>query len=171
MPAPTHRDPPEPRRQVVSFTFFKVQPEWRRLPAADKAEHRREFASVFGKWRQSEQMTALTYSLSGLRADVDMMLWRICYSLECLQQMQAELMRTRLGAYLETPYSYLAMTRRSQYKIGHGLDNQNTIKCGGYRYRCCPSSRPAPGTNWRLRSASGLSTSTLTPSPTFPACA
>ena len=46
---------------------------------------------------QSEQMTALTYSLSGLRADADMMLWRICYSLECLQQMQAELMRTAPG--------------------------------------------------------------------------
>jgi chlorite dismutase len=134
MPDLTHRDPPEPRRQVVSFTFYKVQPEWRRLAEAEKAEHRREFASVIGKWRQSEQMTALTYSLAGLRADVDMMLWRICYSLECLQQMQAELTRTRLGAYLETPHSYLAMTRRSQYKIGQGGDDGNTIKCGGYRY-------------------------------------
>ncbi len=134
MPERTHRDPPETRRQVVSFTLYKVQPEWRRLPAAEKAEHRREFASVIGKWRQSDQMTALTYSLSGLRADSDMMLWRICYSLECLQQMQAELMRTPLGAYLETPHSYLAMTRRSQYKIGQGRDDENTIKCGNFRY-------------------------------------
>ncbi len=134
MPESMHRDPPDPRRQVISFTFYKVQPEWRRLPAADKAEHRREFASILGKWRQSEQMTVLTYSLSGLRAEVDMMLWRICYSLDCLQQMQAELMRTRLGAYLETPHSYLAMTRHSQYKIGRGGHDGNAIKCGGYRY-------------------------------------
>ena len=122
------------RRQMVSFTFYKVQSEWRRLPAGEKAEHRREFAAVVGKWRESEQMKALTYSLSGLRANADMMLWRICYSLECLQQMQAELMRTHLGGYLVTPHAYLAMTRRSQYRIGHGREDENTIACGNYRY-------------------------------------
>jgi chlorite dismutase len=134
MPERTQREAPEPRRQVVSFTLYKVQPEWRRLAAEEKAEHRREFSAVVGQWRESEQMKALTYSLLGLRADADMMLWRICYSLECLQQMQAELMRTRLGGYLETPHSYLAMTRRSQYQIGHGHGDGSTIKCGNYRY-------------------------------------
>src|SRR5438874_3861501 len=57
MPERTQRESPEPRRQVVSFTFYKIQPEWRRLPAPEKSEHRREFASVVGRWRQSEQMT------------------------------------------------------------------------------------------------------------------
>jgi chlorite dismutase len=124
----------EPRRQVVSFSFYKLQSEWRRLAAEEKAAHRREFAGIIGKWRNSEQMTVLTYSLAGLRADADMMLWRICYSLECLQQMQAELMSTRLSSFLESPHSYLAMTRRSQYKIGLGLDTENTIRCGNFRY-------------------------------------
>jgi chlorite dismutase len=124
----------EPRRQVVSFSFYKVQPEWRRLAEEEKAEHRGEFGSIIGKWRNSEQMTVLTYSLAGLRADADIMLWRICYSLECLQQMQAELTHTRLGSFLETPHSYLAMTRRSQYKIGHGHADENTIRCGHFRY-------------------------------------
>ena len=134
MPERTQRDSPEPRRQVVSLIFYKVQPEWRRLPASEKAEHRREFASLIARWRESEQMTVLTYSMCGLRAGADLMLWRICYSLECLQQMQAELMGTPLGGYLETPHSYLAMTRRSQYKIGHGVADENAIRCGHYRY-------------------------------------
>ncbi len=124
----------ETRRQVVNFSLYRVQPEWRRLPAAEKAEHRREFAGVIGKWRESDQMKVLTYSLTGLRADADMMLWRICYSLECLQQMQSELMHTCLGAYLETPHSYLSMTRRSQYKIGHAHDTEHMIRCGTHRY-------------------------------------
>ncbi len=124
----------ETRRQVVSFTLFRLQPEWRRLAEVEKAEHRREFARVIANWRESEQMTVLTYSLAGLRADADMMLWRICYSLECLQQMQSELLRTGLGAYLETPHSYLSMTRRSQYKIGHGHDAEHMIRCGTHRY-------------------------------------
>jgi chlorite dismutase len=134
MPDRVQGDALESRRQVVSFTFYKIQPQWRRLAAEEKMSHRREFAIAVGRWRDSEQMKVLTYSLAGLRADADMMLWRICYSLECLQQMQAEVMHTRLGSYLETPHSYLAMTRRSQYQIGHGRDDQNTIKCGNFRY-------------------------------------
>jgi chlorite dismutase len=134
MPDRAQPEAQEMRRQVVNFTICRVQPEWRRLAALEKAEHRREFAAVVGKWRESEQMKVLTYSLTGLRAGADMMLWRICYSLECLQQMQAELAHTRLGAYLETPHSFLAMTRRSQYKIGHGRDNESTISCGKHRY-------------------------------------
>jgi chlorite dismutase len=122
----------EPRRQVVSFSFYKVQPEWRRLAQQEKAEHRGEFGSIIGKWRNSEQMTVLTYSLAGLRAGADIMLWRICYSLECLQQMQAELTHTRLGSFLETPHSFLAMTRRSQYKIGHGNANEYVDAIGDF---------------------------------------
>jgi chlorite dismutase len=131
MPERTARE--EPRRQVVSFTFYKLQPEWRRLPAGEKAEQRREFGAVIARWRESEQLKALTYSLVGLRADSDMMLWRICYSLECLQQMEAELMRTRLASYLTTPRTFLAMTRRSQYQIGHGHD-EHMLRCGISRY-------------------------------------
>jgi chlorite dismutase len=134
MPNPTQQEAPETRRQVVSFIFYKVQPQWRRMPPEEKAEHRREFVAALGKWRESEQMKVLTFSLAGLRADAEMMLWRICYSLECLQQMEAELMQTGLGSYLETPHSYLAMTRRSQYKIGHGHGEGNVMQCGNYRY-------------------------------------
>lgn len=127
----------EPRRQVVSFTFYKVLPEWRRLTAEKKAEHRLEFAAVIAKWRSSEEMKVLSYSLVGTRADTDMMLWRICYSLECLQKMQAELLSTPLGGYLTTPYSYLAMTKRSQYKIGQGHEShvQGAFsRCGDHKY-------------------------------------
>ncbi len=133
MPERTTRET-ETRRQVVSFSLYKVQPQWRRLDSAEKTEHRRAFAAVLGKWREGEQMKVLTYSLCGLRADADIMLWRICYSLECLQQMETELLRTPLGSYLETSHSYLAMTRRSQYQIGHGHGGDGTMQCGNFRY-------------------------------------
>ena len=32
-PAPAKQDEKKIQRQMVSFTFFKVMPEWRRLPA------------------------------------------------------------------------------------------------------------------------------------------
>ena len=127
-----HRSP-EPRRQVVNFALFKVAPEWRRLAAWERADHRREFADLIKKWRQGEEMIIITYSLSGLRAEADLMLWRVCYSLECLQEFQAELMATRLGGYLDLTRSYLAMTRQSQYRIG-GFDTGQALQCGSAKY-------------------------------------
>ncbi len=129
---------PTPRRQVVTFTFFKLQPEWRRLPVAEREEHRREFAEIVHRWNIADQMKVLSYSTVGIRPECDFMLWRICYSLECVQEMQQELNSTRLAGYLTTPYSYLAMTKRSQYLIGHvhegQHDSRGVIKPGGFKY-------------------------------------
>jgi chlorite dismutase len=106
------------RRQYVNFSFYRVMPEWRRLPLEEREEHRHEFAEVIRKWEQPDVMKLLTYSLVGTRSDCDFMLWRICYSLECLQDMRADILRTRFAGYLEMPYSFLASTRHSQYAMG-----------------------------------------------------
>jgi len=111
-----------PRRQFVSFSFYRVLPEWRRLPLEEREGHRREFVETIHKWNVPDTMKVLTYSLVGTRGDTDMLLWRICYSVSCLQEMSSDLLRARLGGYLEMPYSYLGMTRRSQYSMG---DTQN----------------------------------------------
>ncbi len=126
------------RRQIIGFTFYKVQPEWRRLPAAERAEHKRLFAEVIQRWNQPGRMLSLSYSTVGLRGDCDMVLWTICYSVDDLNQVRAELLATPLGGYLETPYSYLSMTKRSQYLIGHEhegqADSRGFLRPGGQRY-------------------------------------
>ena len=108
------------KRQLVAFTFFKVMPEWRRLPLAERVAHKRAFAEVIQKWNKPGQLLTLTYSTVGLRPDCDMVLWRICYTMEDLNQMTADLIATPLGGYLETTHSFIAMTKRSQYLIGQG---------------------------------------------------
>ncbi len=126
-----------PRRQFVSFSFYRVLPEWRRLPLSEREEHRHEFAETLQKWNVPETMKVLTYSLAGMRGDCDMLLWRICYSASCLQEMSADLLRTRLGGYLETPYSYLGMTRRSEYEIGgdeHRHSLRGVVRPGGCQF-------------------------------------
>ncbi|HWR37200.1 MAG TPA: chlorite dismutase family protein [Clostridia bacterium] len=126
----------ENRRQFVSFSFYRVSPEWRRLPQVERAEHRREFAEVIRRW--SEQVGVLGYSLVGLRADCDFLLWRIAYSLDELQEMSAHLLRTHLGGYIQKPYSYLSMTRRSKYMIGSDRGQHSELpamlKPGGCKY-------------------------------------
>jgi chlorite dismutase len=60
-----------------------------------------------------------TYSLVGLKADVEMMVWSIAPTLGPLQELHARLLGTPLGGYLDTPYSYLGMGRRSEYLGDH----------------------------------------------------
>jgi chlorite dismutase len=126
------------RRQTIGFTFFKVLPEWRRLPQAEKDAHRAAFAEVIKRWNQPGRLLTLTYSTVGLRGDCDMVLWRICYTPEDLNDMTAELMATPMGGYLQTAYSFLSMTKRSQYLIGHEHEGQHdsrgSIRPGGQKY-------------------------------------
>jgi len=51
------------------------------------------------------------------------MLWMVSERLEDFQELQAAVLRTHMGRHLETPYSYLAMTRRSQYVDKHVHDD------------------------------------------------
>lgn len=128
----------EARRQFVSFGFYKVSAEWRRLAVAERDEHRREFADSVQHWCQPDTMKVLSYSTVGMRADCDFMLWRICFSLECLQEMAAALSRTRLGAYLALSHHYLGMTRRSQYLMdnseGSAHLTRGVVKPGEHKY-------------------------------------
>jgi chlorite dismutase len=126
------------QRQMVGFSFFKVLPEWRRLPAAERAEHKRQFAEVITRWNQPGRLLTLTYSTVGLRPDCDMALWRICYSVDDLSEMMAELMATPLGGYLHLANNYISMTKRSPYLIGHEHEGQHdskgSIRPGGQKY-------------------------------------
>jgi len=104
---------PESPQQYVNFLFYRVDPAWRRLSAAEREVGKKEFKAVVEEY--APEMLILPYTLVGIRADVDLMLWRIGYELDLLQQMATKLLTTGLGAYLSPSYSYLAMTKRSIY--------------------------------------------------------
>ena len=106
--------PPVPiKRQYVNFGFYKVDPAWRRLPAAEREAGKAEFLNAYRSF--SSKLMVLPYSTFGLRADTDFLFWRISYVLEDFEAMSAALHKTALGKYLSTPHSFLAMTKRSTY--------------------------------------------------------
>ena len=113
----------DPRRDFVKYTFYKVQPEWRRLPAGEREAGKDEFAAVAAE--HADRVALNTYTLVGARGDTDFMLWGVCPELEPINELAAQLNRTRLGGYLETPYSYLGMTRRSPYIDDHRHEEQD----------------------------------------------
>jgi len=112
------------KRQFVNFIFYKVDPTWRRLSEADRESGKREFISAVEEF--GSRVMIYPYSTVGLRPDVDLMLWRISYELESLQEMSAKMSRAGLGKYLNTPYSYLAMTKRSIYVDQHVHEGQES---------------------------------------------
>lgn len=123
----TQKEPDRAPRQFLNYAFYKVDPAFRRLPAEDRAAAKGQFAALVERWAGSDALILRTYSLVGLRADCDFMLWRISNDPLCFQQMQAEMNRTAAGAYLTQPYSFLSLQKRSQYVnrvegSGHGLE-------------------------------------------------
>ncbi len=100
--------------QYVAYTFFKVDPAWRRLPVEERVAGKEAFADVVERW--TDRFTHLrAYSTVGVRPDCDLFLWKITERYLDLEQLGAELNSTPLAAWLTTPYSYLATTKASQY--------------------------------------------------------
>lgn len=100
------------RPRYVQYLFFKAGSDWRRLPEEERARGRREFAQVVRKW---EGITTYAYSTLGFKMGADLMLWRIADSLDDLQNMLSELLKTGLGRHLDPAYSLFGMTRPSVY--------------------------------------------------------
>lgn len=105
-------------RQYVNFRFHKIDPLWLRLPENEKEKGRKEFCEVTESYR-SKGMMLFTYSLLGIRAETDFLLWRITERLEDIEEMSAALLKTGFGQYLTTPHSFLSLTKRSIYVDKH----------------------------------------------------
>jgi chlorite dismutase len=100
--------------QYVAYSFYKVEPAWRRLPVEERAAMKDAFADVVESW--GERMDSLrAYSTAGVRPDCDFFLWKITQRYEDLEELGAELNGTPMAGWLSTPYSYLATTKPSQY--------------------------------------------------------
>ena len=100
-------------RQLVSFGFYHVDPAWGRLPRSTRRKQGDELLGAINRY--TKRLMVLTYSLVGMKADIDFLIWGVGTSLEALQEMSAAVRQTAMGGYLATPHSYLSMTKRSTY--------------------------------------------------------
>ena len=100
--------------QYVAYTFYKVVPEWRQLAIEERIAAKEAFSDVVGEWATRLDHLEV-YSTAGVRADCDFFLWKITERYLDFEELGAELNGTPLSGWLETPYSYLATTKASQY--------------------------------------------------------
>ena len=125
------------RRDFVKYSFFKVDPEWRRLPEKERQDNKAQFAEVLGEF--SDRVSMSSYSMVGTRGDADFLLWKVSEELEAINELMARVNHPDLARYLTMPYSYLAMTRRSPYIDDHKHEGQEgtgsaTMRIIGRKY-------------------------------------
>ena len=137
---PRAADVPAPTaRQYIRYLFYKARPTWRQLAETDREDARTQVLAALEPF--AERLPVLrAYSTLGTRADADFLLWMVTERLEDFQELQAAVLRSAMGAHLDTPYSYLAMTKRSQYvdrhehADGEGEGRRTRIRPTGRQY-------------------------------------
>jgi chlorite dismutase len=102
-----------PERHFVKYTFLKVDPAWRRLDDAERAQHKRELLAACEDFAAERLLRA--FSLVGTRGDADMMLLSQATNLERIHEFHVVLAQSGLMKWCEIPYSYLALTKPSEY--------------------------------------------------------
>jgi chlorite dismutase len=100
-------------RQFITFSFYKLDTAWRHLPAEQQQSGREEFISVVKEFQESGTVV-VPYSCVGLRADADLLLWRIDYKLERLQQMSTRIAGTGLGQ-IPQPVALVFVDEQAQH--------------------------------------------------------
>jgi chlorite dismutase len=128
---------PAARRQYVKFSFFKVAPEWRRLDVATRDRQIVELSDLVRSWQDRNLIR--TYTTVGTRGDVDFLIWQVSSELTDIQRMASEIFGTVLGGWLTTPYSYLSMTKHSNYVEKYAGPNEDrftrlTLAPGDHKY-------------------------------------
>ena len=100
--------------QYVAYTYYRIDPAWRRLPVEERQAAKDAFAEVVEDFTDRfDHLRA--YTTTGVRAETDFFLWKITDRYEALGELGAALNGTPLAGWLTTPYSYLATTKASQY--------------------------------------------------------
>jgi chlorite dismutase len=112
-------------REFLKYTFFKVDSQWRRLDENQRSDSKQQFTLLLKSLAKNNLVRS--YSLTGIRGDADFLVWNISTDLEELQSFASNLLKTEFGKYLAIPYSYLAMTRKSEYLGSHEHAGQDGV--------------------------------------------
>ena len=86
--------------QYVAYTFFRVDPAWRRLPIDERAAGKDALAEVVEEFA-GRMVSLRAYSTTGVRPECDFFLWKITERYEDLGELGAALNGTPLAGWLD----------------------------------------------------------------------
>ena len=131
---------PPVTRQLVRFIFLRVRSDWRLRSPEERQADRSEVAALVRETASQPGVVLRAYSLVGTRGDADLMIWLVSEDVDVHHRFSAALNATRMAPWLETPYHYFTMTKRSMYVERHahggqeGRSNRLVIVPGGRRF-------------------------------------
>src|SRR5436853_7046943 len=100
-------------RHFVKYTFLQVDPAWRRLPGAGRAEGKREFIAACEDFGADHLLQS--FSLIGTRGDCDLMLVAEAENLDRIHEFHVVLAQSGLMKWAHIPHSFLGMRKSSEY--------------------------------------------------------
>jgi chlorite dismutase len=98
--------------RFVHALALGVDPAWRRLPQEERCQSAAEFAAAVGA---ESEVTTFSYSMVGLQAGADLLLWSLASSLDSLEERSASVLRAGMGKWTAVKESFLGIIQPSQY--------------------------------------------------------
>src|SRR6266851_196905 len=98
--------------QYVHALALGLDGQWRRL---SDAQRRSTLADFISSVDQSREVKTYAYTMVGLQAGVDLLLWRLAPSLDALEESAAAALRCGMGTWMSVKESFLGLIQPSQY--------------------------------------------------------
>jgi chlorite dismutase len=98
--------------RYVHALALGVDPAWRRLPREERCQSATELAAAVSA---ESEVTTFSYSMVGLQAGTDLLLWSLASSLEALEERSASVLRSGMGQWMNAKESFLGIIQPSQY--------------------------------------------------------
>ena len=98
--------------RYVHALALGLEGAWRRLPEAELCQSAAEFGATVGA---ESEVTTFTYSMVGLQAGTDLLLWSLASSLDALEEKSASVLRSGMGRWMRVKESFLGIIQPSQY--------------------------------------------------------
>lgn len=108
-----------------------LDPAWRRLPPGQRTSDAECFAAVID---EVPSVRTFTYSMIGLQAGSDLLVWRLAPELDALEEAAAVLLRTGLGTWLTVRESFIGLIGSSQYVVRATSQEQSLFEGQRPRY-------------------------------------
>ncbi len=118
-------------RRYVHALALGLDPAWRHLPAAERQRTADAFAEAIDA---DPEVVTVTYSMIGLQAGADLLVWRLAGSLDELELAAARTLRSGLGRWLTVRESFLGLIGDSQYVARPTSQEQSLFEGERSRY-------------------------------------
>jgi chlorite dismutase len=135
--------------RFVHAWLLRLDPAWRRLAAEERRADADAFCAAVARTERLVMQHAS--STIGLRAEGDLLLWRMADSIEAVEATAADLLAAGIGRWMTPAISMIGLTRPSQYVKRPTAQEQSLFNGERSRYLVVyPFSK---STEWYLSSA------------------